>query len=92
MVWKLLQKIVSAPVRRPRPVVSVMRELAGQYSLYDGKFRDVCLGMEWFMNRMDAKILIENRRRHYNEVRPHSSLGNLTPSEFKQQLSQQCPM
>jgi putative transposase len=47
--------------------------------------------MEWFTNRMDAKIFIENWRRHYNEVRPHSSLGNLTPSEFKLQLSQQCP-
>jgi Integrase core domain len=26
--------------------------------------------------------MIETWRRHYNEVRPHSSLGNLTPAEF----------
>jgi len=26
---------------------------------------------------------IEQWRRHYNEVRPHSSLGYLTPREFK---------
>jgi transposase InsO family protein len=26
-------------------------------------------------------------RRQFNEVRPHSSLGQLTPAEFKQQLS-----
>lgn len=58
---------------------------------FNGKFRDECLSMEWFTNRMDAKIFIENWRRHYNEVRPHSSLGKLTPSEFKQQISQQCP-
>jgi len=40
--------------------------------------------MEWFRNRIDAKITIEQSRRQYNEVRPHSSLGNLTPAEFKQ--------
>jgi putative transposase len=63
----------------------------GSNESFNGKFRDECLSMEWFTNRMDAKIFIENWRRHYNEIRPHSSLGNLTPSEFKQQLSQQCP-
>jgi len=52
--------------------------------LDNGKFRDECLSMEWFRNRIDAKITIEQSRRQYNEVRPHSSLGNLTPAEFKQ--------
>jgi hypothetical protein len=37
--------------------------------------------MEWFRNRLDAKIVIEDWRRHYNEVRPHSSLGYLTPQQ-----------
>ena len=50
---------------------------------FNGKFRDECLSMEWFRNRTDAKIVIEAWRRHYNEIRPHSSLGNLTPAEFK---------
>ena len=54
---------------------------------FNGKFRDECLSMEWFRNRIDAKIVIEQFRRQYNEVRPHSSLGQLTPAEFKQQLS-----
>ena len=63
----------------------------GSNESFNGKFRDECLSMEWFMNRMDAKILIENWRREFNEVRPHSSLGNLTPVEFKQQVSQQSP-
>jgi putative transposase len=43
--------------------------------------------MQWFKNRVDAKILIETFRRQYNEVRPHSSLGQLTPHQFKQTLS-----
>ncbi len=53
----------------------------------NGKFRDECLSMQWFKNRIDAKILIEQFRREYNEVRPHSSLGQLTPVEFKRQLT-----
>jgi len=59
----------------------------GNNESFNGKFRDECLSMEWFRNRIDAKIVIEQFRRQFNEVRPHSSLGQLTPAEFKQQLS-----
>jgi Integrase core domain len=41
-----------------------------------------CLSLEWFRSRAEAKVLIEEWRRHFNEVRPHSSLGYLTPNEF----------
>ena len=53
---------------------------------FNGKFRDEFLSLQWFRNRMDAKVGIEQWRQHYNEVRPHSSLGYLTPAEFKAQL------
>lgn len=59
----------------------------GSNESFNGKFRDECLSMEWFRNRIDAKIVIEDFRRQYNEVRPHSSLGQLTPAQFKQKLS-----
>ena len=49
---------------------------------FNGKFRDECLSLEWFRSRAEAKVVIEAWRRHYNEVRPHSSLGYLTPDEF----------
>lgn len=52
---------------------------------FNGKFRDECLSLEWFRHRIDAKWVIEKWRREYNEVRPHSSLGYLTPAEFKSQ-------
>jgi putative transposase len=64
----------------------------GSNESFNGKFRDECLSMQWFKNRTDAKILIELFRREYNEVRPHSSLGKLTPNEFKQTLSTTQPM
>jgi putative transposase len=54
---------------------------------FNGKFRDECLSLEWFRNRTEAKIVIENWRRHYNEVRPHSSLSYQTPVEFKSKRS-----
>jgi putative transposase len=50
---------------------------------FNGKLRDQHLSLQWFGNRADAKVSIEARRRHYNEVRPHSSLGYLTPAQFK---------
>ena len=49
---------------------------------FNGKFRDECLSLEWFRSRSEAKVLIEAWRRHFNTVRPHSSLGYLTPAAF----------
>ncbi len=46
----------------------------------NGKFRDECLSLEWFRTRPEAKVVIEQRRRHYNTIRPHSSLDYLTPT------------
>ena len=56
---------------------------------FNGKFRDECLNLEWFRNRLEAKVGIERWRRHYNEERPHMSLGDLTPAEFKDQIKSQ---
>jgi putative transposase len=54
----------------------------GACESFNGKFRDECLSLEWFRSRAEAKAVIENWRRHFNEVRPHSSLGYLTPAAF----------
>jgi len=50
---------------------------------FNGKFRDEYLSLQWFRHRIEAKVGIDEWRRHYNAVRPHSSLGYLTPLEFK---------
>lgn len=64
----------------------------GSNESFNGKFRDEFLSLQWFKNRLDAKILIETFRREYNEIRPHSSLGQLTPIQFKQTLSTTSPI
>jgi len=51
---------------------------------FNGRFRDECLSLEWFRSRREAKVIIENWRRHYNVVQPHSRLDYLTPLEFRQ--------
>jgi putative transposase len=50
---------------------------------FNGKLRDECLNLEWFRNRAEAKVVIEQWRKHYNEKRPHSSLGYKTPAQFR---------
>ena len=58
---------------------------------FNGKFRDECLSLEWFRSRVEAKVIIETWRQHYNAVRPHSSLGYLTPNEFAAQQTKVAP-
>ena len=52
---------------------------------FNGNLRDECLSLEWFRSRAEARVVIENWRRHYNAVRPHSSLNYLIPHAVKQQ-------
>jgi putative transposase len=49
---------------------------------FNGSFRNECLQLHWFLSLEDAREKIETWRRDYNDFRPHSSLGYLTPSEF----------
>jgi putative transposase len=53
---------------------------------FNSRLRDECLRRNSFSSVNDAADLIEKWRVFYNEERPHSSLGNLTPTEFMKQL------
>jgi putative transposase len=46
---------------------------------FNGSFRAECLNTHWFMNLDDAREKLEAWRRDYNEVRPHSAIGNKPP-------------
>lgn len=50
---------------------------------FNGRLRDECLNEHWFLSLADARKIIEEWRMDYNECRPHSSLGNLTPEEYR---------
>jgi len=81
--WLLDEGINAAHIPPGKPWFNGVNES------FNGKFRDECLDVEWFPTRREAKVVIEMFRKQYNEFRPHSSLGNRTPYEFKQQLLQE---
>jgi putative transposase len=54
---------------------------------FNGRFRDGCLNQHWFNDLTDARRTISHWRVHYNQVRPHSSLGYKTPAAFEQQMA-----
>jgi putative transposase len=43
---------------------------------FNGKFRAECLNAHWFMSLDDARAKTEDWCKDYNEVRPHSAIGN----------------
>ena len=49
---------------------------------FNGKFRDECLSVNWFLSLEDAYDKINSWKDDYNFFRPHSSLDDLTPEEF----------
>ncbi len=52
----------------------------GYIESFNGKLRDELLNREIFTTLTEAKVLIEQWRREYNQVRPHSSLGYRPPA------------
>lgn len=46
---------------------------------FNASVRLECLGQHWFMDLDDARQKVEDWRREYNEVRPHSAIGDRTP-------------
>lgn len=49
---------------------------------FNGKFRDECLNEHWFVSMRHARGTIADWCQEYNNDRPHSSLGYLTPKQF----------
>lgn len=49
---------------------------------FNGKLRDECLNENWFSSLDEAREIIEEWKNDYNERRPHTALGGLTPNEF----------
>jgi putative transposase len=52
----------------------------GYVESFNGKLRDELLNIEIFNSLREAQIMIENWRRHYNTIRPHSALGYRPPA------------
>ena len=53
----------------------------GAIESFNARFRADCLDIEWFNNRREAKWVIENWRKEYNEQRPHSGIQYEIPAQ-----------
>jgi putative transposase len=84
--WAYGRKVKLEPIEPGKPVQNAFIES------FNGKLRDECLNEHWFLSLQDAREKIETWRQDYNAMRPHSSLGNLTPEEFiRQYRARQTP-
>src|SRR6185437_6489604 len=83
--WIVTQGIGTALIEPGKPWQN------GVTDSFNGKFRDECISLEWLRSRAEARVIIESWRQHFNAVRPHSSLGYLTPNEFAAQLTNAAP-
>ena len=79
--WAYDNKVTLDFSRPGRPIDNALVES------FNGSFRDECLNTNWFLSLDDAREKIEIWRRDYNEWRPHSSLDNLTPSQYLEEHS-----
>lgn len=55
---------------------------------FNGRIRQECLNLHWFLSLDDAKEKIEAWRQYYNETRPHSALQWESPAHFARQALQ----
>jgi putative transposase len=79
LAWTTLHGIRHILIQPGRPMQN------GYIESFNGKFRDECLNEQWFKTLPQARDCIAEWRKDYNEVRPHSSLGRIPPSQFVQQ-------
>jgi putative transposase len=56
---------------------------------FNGRLRAECLNASWFETIDQAQRTVEAWRLHYNSRRPHGSLGQLSPREYRQRWTSQ---
>ena len=64
----------------------------GYCESFNARFRDELLNGEIFYTLKEAKIMIEEWRKHYNTIRPHSALGYKPPAPEATVLLDQRPI
>ena len=72
-------------IRPGRPVEN------GYIESFNGRLRDECLNVQVFFALADVREKLELWRQDYNQVRPHSSLGDHPPEVFARQWTTTAP-
>ena len=79
--WAYEKDVTLAFIRPGKPIENCFVES------FNGRLRDECLNLHWFLGLTDDRRRIEAWRVDYNAVRPHGSLGNLTPKEYAAEVA-----
>jgi putative transposase len=74
--WAYARGVQLHFIRPGKPIENAFAES------FNGRMRDECLNESWFVDLSEARTQIGSWRIDYNEVRPHSALGNRTPTEY----------
>lgn len=74
--WAYRRRVQLDFIRPSKPVENAFIES------FNGRLRDECLNVHQVLSLDEARTIIEAWRLDYNQHRPHSSLGHLTPNEF----------
>ena len=77
LAWSLDRRVHLHFIEPGKPVQNAYIES------FNGRFRDECLNQHWFRDLHEARQIIEAWRKDYNRDRPHSSLKQMTPEQFK---------
>ena len=81
LAWCVERKIELLHIQPGKPTQN------GRVESFNGRLRDEFLNVSWFQNLFDAKRKSAAWKWEYNEERPHSSLGYLTPNEYAARLA-----
>ena len=71
------------------PQRAVARITIGYIESFHARFREECLNREQLWTLTEARVVIEDWRWLYNNVRPHRSLGNIRPRRFAEDAYKQ---
>lgn len=61
----------------------------GRVESFNDKLRDELLNREVFYSGRELQMSLENFQEEYNNFRPHSSLGNLTPTQAEKRFARE---
>jgi putative transposase len=81
--WAYRNRVKLDFIRPGKPVEN------GLIESFNGRLRDECLNVHLFWTIEDAQEKLVAWQIDYNEVRPHGSLGQLTPREYAEQARKQ---